>query len=256
MRKAFIGGNWKSNGDVKFIQSHVKNVINTLTFNTAQCEVIIAPTTLHLDYTRSLLDKNSNVKLASQNVSAFPEGAYTGEVTAKQLKDFNIEWTLIGHSERRQYFNESDEIVGKKTKITLDNGVNVITCIGERLEERESNRTMEVCLRQMDAIAKNTSDWNKIVIAYEPVWAIGTGKTASKEQAQDVHGELRNWISSKVGKDIAEKVRIIYGGSVTEANAGELITQKDIDGFLVGGASLKPGFKTIVDAYAQKFKKI
>jgi triosephosphate isomerase (TIM) len=135
------------------------------------------------------------------------------------LKDFNIEWTLIGHSERRQYFSESDEIVGKKTKITLDNGVIVIAWIGERLEERESNRTMEVCLRQVDAIAKNTSDWNKIIIAYKPVWAIGTGKTASKEQAQDVYGEFRFWISSKLGKDIAEKVRIIYGGSVTEANA-------------------------------------
>jgi len=256
MRKVFIGGNWKSNGDVKFIQSHMKNVINPLTFNPSQCEVIISPTTLHLDFTRSLLDKSSNVKVASQNVSAYPEGAYTGEVTAKQLKDFNIEWTLIGHSERRQYFNECDQVVGKKTKIAIENGVNVIACIGEKLEERESNRTMEVLYKQIEAISKNTSDWSKVVIAYEPVWAIGTGKTASKEQAQEVHGELRNWINSKVGKDVAEKVRIIYGGSVTDANAGELITQNDIDGFLVGGASLKSGFKSIVDAYAQKFRKI
>lgn len=254
MRKVFIGGNWKSNGDVNFIKNHMKSLINTLTFDASKCEVVISPTTLHLELVRSLLDKNSNVKISSQNVSAFPDGAYTGEVSAKQLKDYGIEWTLIGHSERRQYFGESNEVVGKKTKIALDNGVNAIACIGEKLEERESNRTMEVCLGQLDAIARNTVDWSKVVIAYEPVWAIGTGKTASKEQAQEVHCELRNWISTKVSKEVAQAVRIIYGGSVTETNANDLIDQTDIDGFLVGGASLKAGFKTIVDSH--KYRKL
>lgn len=251
MRKVFIGGNWKSNGDIKFIKNHM-NFINSLTFDKNKCEVVIAPTTLHLELVKSLLDKNSNVKLSSQNVSMFPDGAYTGEVSAKQLKDYGIDWTIIGHSERRQYFQESNEVVGKKTKISLDNNLNVIACIGEKLEDREAKKTMDVCISQMDAIAKSTSDWSKMVIAYEPVWAIGTGKTASPQQAQEVHGELRNWINNKVSKDVAQAVRIIYGGSVTEQNANDLITQADIDGFLVGGASLKQGFKTIVDAHKNK----
>jgi triosephosphate isomerase len=252
MRRVLIGGNWKSNGDLKFIKSHMESVINGLKFDSKKCEVVICPTTLHLDLARSFLDKNSNVQISAQNVSAYPEGAYTGEVTAKQLKEFGFNWTLTGHSERRQFFGESNDIVAKKTKISLDSGLSVIACIGEKLEERESGKTMDVCLSQLDAIAKATADWSKVVIAYEPVWAIGTGKTASPQQAQDVHGELRNWINKKISKDVANSVRIIYGGSVTEKNANELIVQQDIDGFLVGGASLKSGFTTIVDSYKNK----
>lgn len=251
MKKILIGGNWKSNGDLNFVKNHLK-FINSLTFDKSRCEVVIAPTTLHLGSVKDLLDKKSDVQISSQNVSAFPEGAYTGEVTAKQLKDFGIDWTLVGHSERRQYFGETNEVVGKKVKISLDNGLTVIACIGEKLEERESKKTMEVCLSQIEAIAKSVSDWKRVAIAYEPVWAIGTGKTATPQQAQEVHGELRNWVSKKVSQDVAKQVRIIYGGSVTEQNAGELITQSDIDGFLVGGASLKSGFKTIVEAHINK----
>jgi triosephosphate isomerase len=252
LRRVFIGGNWKSNGDTKFIKSHMSSIINNLKFDTNKCEVIIAPTTLHLSHVKTLLGDNNNVQLSSQNVSQYPEGAYTGEVTAKQLKDFGINWTLVGHSERRQYFQETDEVVGKKTKLSLDNNVNVIACIGEKLEEREGNKTMDVCLRQLDAIAKNVNDWKKVVVAYEPVWAIGTGKTASTKQAQEVHYGLREWLNKNFSKDVSNNVRIIYGGSVTETNAAELITQPDIDGFLVGGASLKPGFKTIVESYTNK----
>lgn len=252
MRRVFIGGNWKSNGDVNFIRNHLKNVINPLKFDKNKAEVIIAPTMLHLDLVRSLLDKESNVQVSAQNVSATGEGAYTGEVTAKQLKDFGINWAIIGHSERRSLYGESNDIVGKKVKLSLDNELNVIGCIGEKLEEREANRTMEVCLSQLEAIAKNTNDWKRMVIAYEPVWAIGTGKTASPSQAEEVHGELRNWISKNISTSIANEVRIIYGGSVTESNANELIVQKDIDGFLVGGASLKAGFKVIVDSHINK----
>jgi triosephosphate isomerase len=249
MRKVFVGGNWKCNGDINFIKTHMKNVINTLTFDSTKCDVTISPTNLHLELTKSLLDKNSKVQIASQNVSAYPDGAYTGEVSAKQFKDYGIDWAILGHSERRQFFGDTNEIVGKKTKISLDNNLNIIACIGEKLEERESKQTMKVCLEQMEWISKNTKDWSKVVIAYEPVWAIGTGKTASKEQAQEVHQELRNWISTKVSKEVAQSVRIIYGGSVTDTNANELIGQSDIDGFLVGGASLKAGFKAIVDSY-------
>jgi triosephosphate isomerase len=253
LRKVFVGGNWKSNGDLLFAKNHITNVMKSIVFDANKCEVSIAPTTLHLLTVKDLCEKNNiKVHVTAQNVSMFPEGAYTGEVTAKMLKDAGINWTLIGHSERRQYFGESDEVVGKKVKISQDNNLSVIACIGEKLDERESGKTMEVCLRQMNAIIKNVKDWNGVVIAYEPVWAIGTGKTASNEQAQEVHGELRNYLDKNVSKDVANSVRIIYGGSVTDSNAKDLIKQKDIDGFLVGGASLKPGFKTIVDAHQYK----
>jgi triosephosphate isomerase len=253
LRKVFVGGNWKSIGDLAFAEAHVNNVIKSLVFDTAKCEVSIAPTSLHLLTVKQLVEKHKlNILVTSQNVSMFPEGAYTGEVTAKMLKNAGINWTIIGHSERRQYFGESDDVVGKKVKLSLDNGVSVIACIGEKLDERESGKTMDVCLRQLNAIIKNVNNWDGVVIAYEPVWAIGTGKTASNEQAQEVHGELRNYLDKNVSKDIANKVRIIYGGSVTDANAKDLIKQNDIDGFLVGGASLKPGFKTIVDAHEFK----
>jgi triosephosphate isomerase len=252
MRRVFIGGNWKSNGDINFIKNHMKSVINPLKFDKSKCEVIIAPTTLHLGLTKSLQESSNDVKVSSQNVSATGEGAYTGEVTAKQLKDFGIDWTIIGHSERRSLYGDTNEIVGKKVKISLDNGLNIIACIGESLEEREKGKTLDIILSQMESIAKNTTDWNRTVIAYEPVWAIGTGKTASPDQAQEIHNELRNWLLKKVSSSVSNGVRIIYGGSVTEGNAKDLITQKDIDGFLVGGASLKPGFKTIVDSYVNK----
>jgi triosephosphate isomerase len=252
MRRVFIGGNWKSNGDLKFVESHM-NFLKTLSYNPSKCEVAIAPTTLHLHAARDFIQKhNLNLLLSAQNVSMFPEGAYTGEVTAKQLKDMNINWTLVGHSERRQYFGDNDDVVGKKVKISLENGVSVIACIGEKLEQREAGKTMDVCLTQMDAIVKSINNWENVVIAYEPVWAIGTGKTASPEQAQEVHGELRKYLEKKVSKDVANKVRIIYGGSVTDTNAKDLIGKNDIDGFLVGGASLKPGFKTIVDSHQYK----
>jgi triosephosphate isomerase len=182
----------------------------------------------------------------------FDNGAYTGEVSAKLLKDINVHWTLIGHSERRQFFGDTEEVIGNKVKQALANGVNVIACIGEKLNEREEGKTMEVCIHQLKTIASNTSDWNNIVIAYEPVWAIGTGKTASPKQAQDVHNDIRTWISQNVSEEVASKVRIIYGGSVTDTTCNELILEKDIDGFLVGGASLKTGFKNIVESYKHK----
>jgi len=233
MRRVFIGGNWKSNGDKKFVTSHMTNVINQLSFNQARCDVVICPTNLQMGLAQSLLDSKSHVQLSAQNVSMNGEGAFTGEVSAKQLKDFGINWTLVGHSERRQFFGDTNEIVGKKTKIAGENGVSVVGCIGELLSDREAKKTMEVCIGQLKHIADNTTDWNNLVIAYEPVWAIGTGVTASNEQAQEVHGELRNWLAKNVSSDVAKNVRIIYGGSVTDGNAKDLILQSDIDGFLV-----------------------
>jgi triosephosphate isomerase len=248
-RKVFIGGNWKCNGDVNFAKQH-SEFLNTIEFDANKCEVAVCPSPIHIGNVLSHL--NSRFIVSSQNVSQFDNGAYTGEVSAKQLKDFNVNWTLIAHSERRQYFGDTEDVIGKKIKISLQNGVNVIACIGEKLAEREANQTLEVIKAQLKTIIENVSDWSKVVLAYEPVWAIGTGKTASPQQAQEVHDEIRKFIAQSVNENVAKSIRIIYGGSVTDQNAIDLIKEKDIDGFLVGGASLKPAFKTIIESYKQK----
>ena len=164
------------------------------------------------------------------------------------LADAKINWVILGHSERRHIYGESDEVVAKKTALALKQGLSVMACIGEKLDERESNKTNEVNARQLAAIRREVDDWSKIVIAYEPVWAIGTGKTATPEQAQQAHEVVREWLAKNVSSDAAKKTRILYGGSVTEANAATLIQKPDVDGFLVGGACLKEGFKQIVSA--------
>lgn len=249
-RKILIGGNWKSNGTVKFTQTHC-NFLNTIEFDKERCEVVVSPTFVHILQAKSILDQ-SNVRVAAQNVSATNEGAFTGEISSQQLVDLGVNWTIIGHSERRQYYHETDEVVGKKVNIANKSGLNVIACIGEKLEEREANKTLEVCFSQLSAISKNVTKWSNVVIAYEPVWAIGTGKSATPEQVQEVHSALRKWLHDNVGDNESNSVRIIYGGSVTESNCKVLITLNDIDGFLVGGASLKEGFKAIIESY--KFK--
>lgn len=183
-------------------------------------------------------------------------GAYTGEMNAAQAADLGLKYTLVGHSERRTLYNESDEEVAKKTKSALDTGLTVILCIGETLQEREAHKTDEVNARQLTAVRQLVRSWNKIIIAYEPVWAIGTGKTATPVQAQDAHAQIRSWLVSNVSEEAAARIRIIYGGSVNEKNAEQLISQPDIDGFLVGGASLKPAFSSIVDACQKHYEAI
>jgi triosephosphate isomerase len=248
-RKLFIGGNWKCNVDLNFAKSH-SEYLNSLEFDTERLQVAVCPTMLHIPTVQSVL--NSNYLVCSQNVSMFDNGAFTGEVSAKQLRDAGVNWTLIGHSERRQYFGETEEVVAKKIKISLENGLNVIVCIGEKLAEREANQTMDVIRSQLSTIVASVTDWSRVVIAYEPVWAIGTGKTASPQQAQEVHNEIRQYISNNVMLELAHFIRIIYGGSVTDTNANELFAEKDIDGFLVGGASLKSAFGTIINSYKNK----
>ncbi len=164
------------------------------------------------------------------------------------LVDAQIPWVILGHSERRHVFGESDKVIAEKVKLALHHKVSVIACIGEKLDEREGGKTQQVNERQLNAIRELVDDWSKVVIAYEPVWAIGTGKTASPEQAQEVHDQLRGWLKNNVSTDAADKTRILYGGSVTEKNAAELIQKRDVDGFLVGGASLKEAFADIVKA--------
>lgn len=217
---------------------------------TAQTEIVIAPPSLYLIPLKEHVRKE--VAVAAQNAYVSSSGAFTGEISASQLHDAGIPWVILGHSERRALFHESDEVVAKKTKAALDTGLSVILCIGESLEEREADKTFDVVERQLDAVTKEIKDWSKIVIAYEPVWAIGTGKVASPDQAQEVHNRIRAWAQKAIGQDVAENTRIIYGGSVTAKNSGELATQPDIDGFLVGGASLKPEFVEIINARVSK----
>lgn len=179
-------------------------------------------------------------------------GAFTGEHSAEMLADSGIKWTLTGHSERRVGFGfpgETSHVVGVKTKNSIDAGLSVIVCIGEQLADRQNGSTMKVCAEQLEAVkaALTEADWKKVVIAYEPVWAIGTGVTASPQQAQETHSEIRGWLSKHISNTVASETRIIYGGSATAANCNELYAQKDINGFLVGGASLKAEFVNIIN---------
>lgn len=241
-----VGGNWKCNGTMGFAKSHTTDVLNKLKFDPKKVEVVVAPAALHIPAVQSVVGNNVNV--ATQNLSLTGNGAYTGELSTDMVKDAGIKYTLTGHSERRTLYGESDEDVATKTKVALDAGMTVLACIGELLEERESGKTNDVNTRQLNAILNQCGDWSNIVIAYEPVWAIGTGKTATPEIAQETHAEIREWLAKAVSADAAKTVRILYGGSVTDGNAAELIAMPDIDGFLVGGASLKPAFDVIVSA--------
>jgi len=242
-RRFCVGGNWKCNGTKQSVTDLV-NKLNALDVP-KNVDVVIAPTFVHLDLVQRLLT-NRSIEISAQNCHQFKNGAYTGEVSAEMLRDLSVPWVILGHSERRHVFKTDDETVGKQISQALSSGLKVIACIGETLEEREANKTMEVCVKQMKQIVANVNDWSRVVIAYEPVWAIGTGKTATPAQAQEVHASLRQWLASNVNASVASSVRIIYGGSVKGSNAEELARQTDIDGFLVGGASLKAGeFATI-----------
>jgi triosephosphate isomerase len=202
---------------------------------------VIAPPALYLQLAQDQV-KQENVQVSAQNVYDKPNGAFTGEISVAQLKDSEVHWTILGHSERRTILGETDEVVASKTKSAIDGGVSVVWCCGESLEEREAGNTVAVVERQLAALAAKISgdDWKKIVIAYEPIWAIGTGKVATVQQAQEVHEAIRKWLKAKVSDAVAEETRILYGGSVNGKNCKDLAKEKDIDGFLVGGASLKP----------------
>jgi len=201
-----------------------------------------------LDFVRQKIKPSFHV--SAQNCYKAEKGAFTGDISPAMIKDMGGDFVILGHSERRNVFGESDQLIGEKVKHALEAGLHVLPCIGEKLEEREAGKTEEVVFRQLKFIADNIKDWSKVVIAYEPVWAIGTGKTATPQQAQEVHAQLRKWLTDNVSQAVSDSTRILYGGSVTGANAKELASQPDIDGFLVGGASLKPEFIDICNAKA------
>ena len=210
----------------------------------------MSPPFVFLPLVKSLLRADFHV--AAQNCWVRKGGAFTGAVSAEMLLNLGIPWVILGHSERRALLNESNDFVGDKVAYALSKGLKVIACIGETLEQRESGSTMAVVAAQTKAIADKISNWDNVVLAYEPVCAIATGKVATPAQAQEVHCELRKWLKDNVGTEIAASTRIIYGGSVNGANCKELAAQPDVDGFLVGGASLKPEFIDIIKSATVK----
>ncbi|CAJ2632521.1 triosephosphate isomerase, chloroplastic [Trifolium pratense] len=247
--KFFVGGNWKCNGT----KDSISKLISDL--NSAKLEpdvdVVVAPPFVYIDQVKNSI--TDRIEISAQNSWVGKGGAFTGEISVEQLKDLGSKWVILGHSERRHVIGEKDEFIGKKAAYALSEGLGVIACIGELLEEREAGKTFDVLFQQLKAYADVVPSWDNIVIAYEPVWAIGTGKVASPEQAQEVHVALRDWLKNNVSAEVASKTRIIYGGSVNGANSSELAKKEDIDGFLVGGASLKgPEFATIVNSVTSK----
>lgn len=228
-------------------QKSIRDIIGSL--NDAKldqnAEVVIAPPSIYLLPAREHLRKD--IKVAAQNVFDRPSGAFTGEISIEQLKDTGVEWVILGHSERRTLLNESDDFVASKAGHALQGGIKVIYCCGDTLEQYEAGKTNEIVTGQIGALCDKIKDFSHVVIAYEPIYAIGTGKAATPETAQATHTAIRQFLKTRIGEQ-ADKVRIIYGGSVNAKNCADYASCPDVDGFLVGGASLKPEFANIVNA--------
>ena len=246
MRKPIIAGNWKMN-KTPVEGAALVNELKPLVEN-AECDVVVCVPATDI-YAVAEAVKGSNIHLGAQNVHFAESGAYTGEISADMLLALGIEYVIIGHSERRQYFGETDETVNKRTLTALNKGLIPIVCVGETLEERETGKTEEVLSRQVIEGLKGVEDVSKLVIAYEPVWAIGTGRTATSEQANETIGYIRKVVAENFCPKCAAAVRIQYGGSMKGSNAKELMAQPEIDGGLIGGASLKAGDFALVVNY-------
>ncbi len=250
MRTKVIAGNWKMHNDLNATVKLISDIKSGLSQNVLNTKVIVCPPFTSLETAKTVL-KDSTIELGAQNMHFEDNGAYTGEISAPMLKSIGCQYVILGHSERRTIFGETDLDINKKIKKAIQYNLKPIFCIGETLEERESGVTFKVCERQirngLEGITEN--DLSEMIIAYEPVWAIGTGKTASKEQAQEVHLFIRELISTIFSSSFAQKLIIQYGGSVKPENAKELLSQPDIDGALVGGACLKSdSFVKIIEA--------
>lgn len=240
MRKKVIAGNWKMNNDLSQSVNLISEIKNAVAGNAVNAEIIVCPPFISLE-TASALVKGTNIKLGAQNMYFEENGAYTGEISASMLKSVGCDYVILGHSERRAIFGETDEIINKKIKKALSADLLPIFCVGETLEQRENDITKKVIEDQVRKGLSGISEeeMKSIIIAYEPVWAIGTGKTATPQQAQDVHEFIRDLIKEMYSSKIAENIIIQYGGSVKPDNAETLLSQPDIDGALVGGACLK-----------------
>ena len=242
MRKNIVAGNWKMNTTFQEAEELIDNIVVNLEKNEPKCDIVVCPPSVYLelvsDYSN---DSDGAILIGAQNVSEHEKGAYTGEVSAAMLSSMEIDYCIIGHSERRKYFGEAGKQLAEKVERLLDQAVRPIFCCGELLEEREAENHFKVVEQQIEEALFHLEEdeFSNIVVAYEPVWAIGTGKTATAAQAQEMHAFIRGLIEKKYGKEVAEKTTILYGGSCNAANAKELFANPDVDGGLIGGASLK-----------------
>ncbi len=238
MRRTLIAGNWKMNGSLSSIEELINGIKDGLA-DVTNADMAVCPPAVYISKVNELIG-DSAIGLGSQNICDQASGAFTGELAPSMLKEFNCTYAIIGHSERRSLYGESDELVAKRFAMAVQSGVTPLFCIGETLEERESGIMEDVVSRQLDAVieTQGVEAIGQCVIAYEPVWAIGTGVTASPEQAQAVHAFIRSKLAA-LNEDVAAKVQILYGGSMNAGNAAELLSQTDIDGGLIGGAALK-----------------
>lgn len=251
MRKKIVAGNWKMNETLQEGIALAKEINESLKAEKPNCDVVICTPFIHLASVAGVLDSGI-VGLGAENCADKEKGAYTGEVSAAMVKSTGAQYVILGHSERRQYYGETAEILKEKVKLALANGLKVIFCCGETLEEREAEKQNEVVKAELDGSVFNLTaeEWKSIILAYEPIWAIGTGKTATSEQAQEMLAYIRSIVAEKYGKEVAEETSILYGGSCKASNAPELFSKPDIDGGLIGGASLKAAdFKGIIDAW-------
>ncbi|WP_407509621.1 triose-phosphate isomerase [Elizabethkingia anophelis] len=251
MRKKIVAGNWKMNKTYSEAQDLMHELDRYKKHNATNCEIYIAPPALYLTTAKNIF-LNDEIGVFAQDMSEHTSGAYTGEIAADMLASVNATGAIIGHSERRQYHGETDSHCNRKVKLALDNGLVPIYCNGETLEQRKSGQHFEVIKNQTEValFTLSAEEIKKIVIAYEPVWAIGTGETASPEQAQEIHAHIRSLIAAKYGQEVADEISILYGGSVKPENAKEIFSKPDVDGGLIGGAALKiEDFTAIIKAF-------
>lgn len=251
MRKNIVAGNWKMNKNFADAEALMFQLLEYKKNNTTNCEVYIAPPALYLTAAHNIF-KNGEVGVFAQDVSEYQSGAYTGEISVEMIDSIGINGSLVSHSERRQYHGETDSHANRKVKSLLDAGLTPIYCNGETLEQRKAGQHFEVVKNQTEValFTLSADEIKKVVIAYEPVWAIGTGETASPEQAQEIHAHIRSLIAAKYGQEVADEISILYGGSVKPDNAKEIFSQPDIDGGLIGGAALKiEDFSKIIEGF-------
>ncbi len=251
MRKKIVAGNWKMNKNLQEGVALATELNDILKAEKPNCDVVICTPFIHLATVSNVID-HSVIGLGAENCADKVSGAYTGEVSAEMVKSTGAEYVILGHSERREYYHETAEILKEKVDLALANGLKIIFCIGESLAQREANEQNAVVKAELEGSVFHLSaeDFSKIVIAYEPIWAIGTGKTATSDQAEEIHAYIRSIVAEKYGKEVAENTSILYGGSCKASNAPELFAKEDIDGGLIGGASLKAAdFKGIIDAW-------
>ena len=252
MRKKIVAGNWKMNKDYVGAQQLMTQLLSYTNSNAGNCEVYIAPPALYTMMAKDIFD-GSKVEVYTQDMSEYESGAYTGEISAEMIKSVGANGAIIGHSERRQYHGETDSHCNRKVKLALDKGLTPIYCNGETLDQRKEGKHFDVVKNQTETalFTLSADEIKKVVIAYEPVWAIGTGETATPEQAQEIHKYIRSLIAAKYGQEVADEVSILYGGSVKPDNAKEIFSQPDIDGGLIGGAALKiEDFSKIIEAFS------